>query len=262
MKKLCISFVLTALMLAFAACGGSGNEDDYQPDTAAQDLYQPVAQPPPYEIGEIIQFGGREWRVLDIEGSYALLLHETVIAPRQYHNDGEDVTWETSSLRAWLNGEFFDSFSETDKTRIRETYVINDNNPWTWFRWGLDGRTPGGENTMDRIFILSIDEVVRYFGDSGKLATAATGAGEQSRDERLARTDLGIHVFGIHDVYSAARVAYNDAGEASMWWLRTPGDLPFRAANILTDGSLGVNGISTRSSVGPRPALWLGPEKN
>jgi hypothetical protein len=63
-------------------------------------------------VGELIEFGGRDWRVLDVDGNHALILHETVIRNQPYHHKSEEVTWETSSLREWLNGEFLNSFNE------------------------------------------------------------------------------------------------------------------------------------------------------
>lgn len=95
-----------------------------------------------------------------------ILTDRVVIENMAYHHEFVDVTWETSSIRQYLNGDFFNNFSQADRARIRETYVINNDNPWTFD--GM-GNTPGGANTTDRIFLLSIDEVLRYFGDSGIL---------------------------------------------------------------------------------------------
>jgi hypothetical protein len=211
-------------------------------------------------VGETIEFGGRDWRVLDVQGSHALILHETVITERPYHRLWEDVTWETSSSRAWLNDEFFNSFSAEDRERIRETNVINDDNPWTFFELrGNWNKTAGGANTTDRIFSLSIEEVVRYFGDSGMLAV---GADENNRDmyTEYHHPNHGIYNFGIHDQYSHARIARNEEGSASWWWLRSSGFIPSYATYVHDDGSLRVDGFDvdvSPSGGGLRPALWL-----
>ena len=101
------------------------------------------------------------------EEGHALLLSEEIIDMRPYHGAGGEITWEYSEIRAWLNGEFLDRFSSEERMRIRQTNVINNPNPW----FG----TSSGNNTTDRAFLLSVEEVVRYFGDSaGYLATGRT----------------------------------------------------------------------------------------
>jgi uncharacterized repeat protein (TIGR02543 family) len=118
-------------------------------------------------VGEIIRFGERNWRVLDVEGNYAKILHESVMTFQQYNNAFANVTWETSSVRAWLNGEFFNSFSVSDRARIRETTVLNPNNP----QFG----TAGGNTTTDRIFLLSIAEAQQYFNSDAARIARSTG---------------------------------------------------------------------------------------
>ena len=43
-------------------------------------------------IGDIIQFGGHDWRVLDVRDGKALLLSDKIIEKRPYHDEYEDVT--------------------------------------------------------------------------------------------------------------------------------------------------------------------------
>ncbi|MCL2079129.1 MAG: DUF6273 domain-containing protein [Oscillospiraceae bacterium] len=66
-----------------------------------------------------------------------------------------------------MNGEFYNSFSANDRERISETRVATPDNSWY--------DTSGGEIVGNKIFLLSIEEVARYFGDSGALAR---GSGE------------------------------------------------------------------------------------
>jgi len=165
------------------------------------------------EIGQIIEFGGRNWIVLSVEGNYAKILHETIVERRPYHYPHAHITWESSSLRAWLNNQFYNSFSAIDRARIRETYVINNNNP----RWG----TPGGANTTDRIFLLSIEEAAQYFDNN------------------------------------SARVVPREDGTFSQWWLRSPGFIPPNAAFITDVGGILINGNPVDFNNVIRPALWL-----
>ncbi|MCL2002730.1 MAG: DUF6273 domain-containing protein [Oscillospiraceae bacterium] len=163
-------------------------------------------------IGEIMEFGGYEWLVLDVQGGKAFLLSEKVLESRKYHNEGIDITWADSDLRAYLNGEFLSSFSESDRARIAETSIINNDNP----EYG----TPGGNNTVDKIFLLSIDEALAYFAND------------------------------------SARIAYDSGGKAIWWWLRSPDHAGY-AADVDIDGSIysGYNFVDYNGGV--RPALWL-----
>ena len=113
-------------------------------------------------VGAIVQFGDYEWRVLDMQDDRVLIITEYVISQQPFHHTEEPITWETSDIRRYLNSDFFDRFSQQDQSRIATTAVINNNNP-------LFG-THGGNDTYDRIFLLCIEEVVRYFGDSERLA--------------------------------------------------------------------------------------------
>ncbi len=107
-------------------------------------------------------------RVLEVDREHdtALLIAEKPVCDRSYHNKWEDITWELCDLRAWLNGGYFDTaFSEAEKAAIVETHLSNPDNP--------EYNTPGGNDTDDRIFLLSIDEAEKYFKDDADRATGS-----------------------------------------------------------------------------------------
>ena len=191
-------------------------------------------------IGGTYNFAGYEWLVLEVQEGKALLLSKYVLREREYHAF-ESVTWETSDMRNYLNNEFYDSFAEPDKARIAETKVINNNNPW----FG----TEGGNDTTDKIFLLSLEEVVKYFGDSGQLAN-------------LSYPDK----WGFSDRYDEARATTNIRGQISSWWLRSPGHYPLpgrysygtKNVAIWFNGKVHVYGDDVdRWLGGARPALWI-----
>ena len=194
----------------------------------------PVQAPTNVRVGEIIRFGAHYWRVLEVRGNQALLLSEYVLFNRHYHHTVEAVTWETGDIRRYLNDDFFNRFSPQDRARIASTTVVSDDNQWF--------NTPGGNDTEDRIFLLNIEEVVRFFGDSGQLANPPTGA------------------WSIIDEFSEARIARDLNGLASWWWLRSPGYFPSYAALVGFSGDLSMSGpfvFWEGGGVGVRPALWL-----
>ena len=185
-------------------------------------------------VGDIIQFGPYEWRVLDVQGNQALILTDGAIDNRHYHHTMVSVTWETSDIRGWLNSDFLDRFSQQEQARIVTTTLVNRDNQW----FG----TSGGNSTQDRVFLLSIEEVVLYFGDSGRLANRPSDAW-----------------FIINDQFGSARQTFQAfrPSWASRWWLRSPGWFPYRAAYVTVLGDLSMQGISVNWRQGVRPALWL-----
>ena len=180
-----------------------------------------------------LPFGDYAWRVLDVQNDRALLITEDIIEKRPYYDELTDVTWETCTLRGYLNGNFFyGNFSAQEQALILEITNANLDNQW----YGTNGSNP----TKDKVFLLSIAEVVRYFGDSGQL-----------------KNNNPDSEYWIGDQYSSERVAkFNNGG--FWWWLRSPGYYPFRAAIVDTGGYVGLNGnyVGDREG-GVRPALWL-----
>ena len=95
------------------------------------------------------------WIVVKKEQNKALLLSAYGLDAKPYNKRGKAVTWETCTLRKWLNGDFYsDAFTEEEKKRILLTEVRNEDNP----RWN----TPGGNDTEDRVFLLSIREAEEW----------------------------------------------------------------------------------------------------
>jgi hypothetical protein len=149
---------------------------------------------------------------LDIQDGSALLITQSALEGMPYHNTNEVVTWEQSDIRAYLNGEFYERFTEDEKARV--------------------AAAPGGE---DLVFLLSLEEVLLYFGDSGQ-------------------PDGGI----IDDEYNGARVVHDLDGLTATWWLRSSGQSGESAACVAQDGRIIVQGYSVNTDTcHPRPALWL-----
>lgn len=103
-------------------------------------------------IGDIVPFGEYRWRVLSVQEDAALLLAEDIVTLRAYHDRPGDVTWAECELRQYLNGAFLDGFTPEERAAILPTPLDNPDNPW----FG----TPGGEPTVDHVFLPSIHEAV------------------------------------------------------------------------------------------------------
>ena len=181
--------------------------------------------------GGILRLGGYDWRVLDVKDDMLLILSDKIIARKAY---GTTSKWEACELRRYLNGPFYDeTFTAEEKALIAETRLAAKAGPLYGAAFGAD--------SADRVFLLSVEEVVRYFGDSGQLA-----------DGRVY----------IDDAYSPARVARdNTNGAASWWYLRSPGGPDELAVCVGDDGGVYVAGhgitVGKAGAGGVRPALWL-----
>lgn len=197
-------------------------------------------------IGSPMTFGGFNWRILDVKNNMALIITENIIEQRSYHNAYINITWAECSLREYLNGEFYNSFNEKDRSRIIPVLIKNLDNQWHGSK--------GGEDTEDKIFLLSIEEVAcQYFGDSSsKLYNP-----KKNQRYWLERKDEN----------NSKRVARltSDKGGIWWWWLRSPGRFNVRAAYIHGNGNIGIQGNNVLKgnpsdgwcTGGVRPALWI-----
>ena len=169
------------------------------------------------------------WRVLAIETGKALLISEKILDARAYNEDAKDLTWETCSLRTWLNNDFFNNaFTSAEKLTIVQSKSINSNNP--------EYATPGGNETQDKVFLLSLDEAKLYF---------ANDKAREAQGTDFAKNN-GLWVSGT------------PSSGNSRWWLRTPGIYPDMACFVESDGTLTTygNGIDIKDT-GIRPAIWI-----
>ena len=191
-----------------------------------------------------------KWRVLSNASGQLFLLSDQNLDVFQYHTDSESVTWEKSTMRSWLNGygaaqntgsdngidytddNFIDTaFSDGEQGAIVDTTVVNDDNP--------DYNTEGGENTNDKIFLLSVDEARNssYFADdNSRKGTNTAYVADGGK--------IDGNMFGV--------------GAADYWWLRSPGDDADYAAGVIIDGGVYSNGFNVYSaSIAVRPAFNL-----
>ena len=107
-----------------------------------------------------------KWTILDKdeENGRALLVSKYIIDAKYYNEEGGDVTWETSSIRKWLNNDFYNkAFDEKEKELIIETLLhTNDESGIRAYTVDEKYYTIGGNDTKDKIFLLSTDEIKKY----------------------------------------------------------------------------------------------------
>ena len=59
-----------------------------------------------------------KWRVLNVSNGGALLLADQALDSQRYNQNSEDITWEKSSIRSWLNAQDTINNQEVQRWRL------------------------------------------------------------------------------------------------------------------------------------------------
>lgn len=118
-------------------------------------------------VGQNIRFGNYLWKVIAVENDRVLVITEDVVSEAKYNNTDADITWETCTLRYWLNEDFYSNFSDLEKNRILISKLRN--------RDDEEYGTEGCNDTLDKIFLLSFDEAEKYFADDDARQASFSG---------------------------------------------------------------------------------------
>ena len=116
-----------------------------------------------------------KWRVLandENSSGKLLLLADKNLDVKPYNSSYTSITWEKSTIRSWLNGyganennygtdyssdNFIDTaFSSNEQSAIAETHVYNATQSDGSSNPNPSYSTSGGNNTTDKIFLLSM----------------------------------------------------------------------------------------------------------
>ncbi len=178
-----------------------------------------------------------QWRVIDKrEDGTIILTSREALDSRPFDDDNIDLTWERSGIRAWLNDEFFnEAFSPEEREMFVSVRNENKGNP----KYG----TPGCDDTYDKVFLLSLDEVVKYF-----------------MPEDPFNNELKLYP----TKYAKAQGITLSRGVSCFWWLRTPGENVAHCSNMVTvmsDGTINLHGGYPYDKLGVRPVIALDGNK-
>lgn len=195
------------------------------------------------KVGSSIRFGSYEqdnlshdgmeeiqWNVLAMDGSKALIISENALDHKHFNEEYVACSWSGCSLREWLNETFYTAaFSPEHRKMIVNTLTTTDKNP--------DYGTSSGSNTMDSVFLLSVEEALRYFDSDGARQCYGTPycyeAGATERDGRV------------------------------YWWLRTSGQGQIDCTAVTPEGAPYTPGFCVNNdSPAVRPALWIDLDAN
>ena len=210
------------------------------------------------------------WRVIDKQNGRLFLLSDKLLDSFAYDNESdyetsENVTWENSSVREFLNGDFIDAcFTPEETSLIQTTHISNaDSNEWLEQYWAFDQEPysamatqnhGSGPDTDDRVFLLSLEEVLRYFGEPTEPSTDP----EYPFSEMLINPEFIAYVTYAVDDFGQGY--YNKDTLGGAWMTRTLSEgsgtySAYCVTYISGDGS--VFNYFTNTPMFIRPAMWV-----
>ncbi len=169
-----------------------------------------------------------EWTVLSVESRHCLLASSYCLDVIPFNSAYSDCTWETCTLRDWLNSEFISTaFSKQEQTAILTTHL--NNNPTN----SLFEAMNNGSDTDDKVFIFNKYEAYEVFypNEAERICTPTPYAVSQcGRDD--------------HKVYG--------------WWLRsTEHGIIGQYANYINEEGKCSSEMVRVVFIGVRPVMWL-----
>ena len=214
-----------------------------------------------------------EWEVLETNSTGVLLITRYVLDAIQYDTDMNVTNWGSSNLRMWLNTDFYqDCFCNGDRLFMVPVTTTNGNN--------LFFGTEGGDDTEEKIFILDLEQLKKYysmdlwyddfqFGLSKKLIVQATpsaianGVYSDTLTDNYFNENADYKRFANDNLFKREElngfISSNAGMTGAQWWVRTIGSNVSTVCFVSQYGRLGyyyVTAIS-KKDVGVRPCVYI-----
>lgn len=210
-----------------------------------------------WSVGNYVEFGtypqteaGNDntaiaWLVIDRDGEKALLISRYGLDAQPYNTSmSTGNAWEKCTLRTWLNDTFLNKAFTSEEQKCIVLTNVDNSESQGYSSWSPNGwSTNGGNNTLDKIFLLSYAEKNKYFGD--------TYIGSDNTKALVEPTAYAIAQGA--DTNSKYKTA--DGKAASFWWLRSPAGYQGDAMGVSGDGYVRSNNVSNDACV--RAVLWV-----
>ncbi len=180
-----------------------------------------------------------KWKVLQNDGSALFVMADKGLDCKDYNEKYAAVTWEDCTLRSWLNNIFYKTaFSDVEQKAVVTQTVTNENNS----EYG----TEGGNNTIDKAYLLSIGEV------SNPSYGFCEDSSTDSASRRVHASDYA-YVMGVY-----YREMFMGGYTDCTWWLRSPGNVSYASAYVPMGGYISHFGSDVRDySDAVVPALHI-----
>lgn len=179
-----------------------------------------------YEQDNNFENGSEEiiWKVISVEDGKALLLSKDCLDGAKFHESYSTITWKDCILRSWLNQEFYNTaFNDSEKVYILTSLLTNEKDDR--FNNAFDG-----EDTEDKVFLLSKNEVEKYLSVEERCANATEYA--KSKGVSTGWGNLLTH-----------------------WWIRTAAWGNMKYGFYISNGAWSQQDVDDVKSV--RPAIWV-----
>ena len=230
------------------------------------------------KVGDIIKFGSYEqdnnssngaepieWQVVDFRNGYTVLLSKNVLDCKHYNEKTKDITWENSTLRSWLNNDFYNTaFSSSEKKKIA---TAHNQNPDSYEIYKSLNKSytmgaKGGNITDDKVFLLSWTEVRDYFG--GKIENIDLGIEDNYNQKLLCKPTAYAQAQGVDPFENSNNALPSDTVGCCWWWLRSPGEWQYHAMGVNFYGCLSEydDGYPLCRGSGVRPAILIDSEND
>ena len=210
------------------------------------------------------------WRVLQYKNGRMLLLSEYGLDVRPFHPRFEDVSWETSEVRSWMNTDFAAALFK-DRGAWKEEYLLpvrceSASNSY----YGTDG----GAATDDRVFLFSTEDTFNEaYGFPGpcRIYSGFTGRDVLYSEVCLARVCYPTLYASLksalitrkHDFREDPNGKLIDGFGSVYWILRNPGMTPGYITYVSRWGRTTCDFPSPvdhdESCI--RPAVWVDTKK-
>lgn len=227
---------------------------------SADEIISHEAKLKPFQtIGQIVKYGKYEqdnnidngpeeieWVVMDVQKGKCLLLSKYGLDVKRYNTKQEKITWEDCSLRDWLNNDFIhNAFTVEEQSAILLSEV--DNSGYTNSNGGF---ARGGNNTQDKLFLLSYNEANLFFG--------ITLDFEDSIKAQMPLTNYSL----AQGAWSKEDITTEEGEVAGWWWLRSRGYWTNYALIVANLGFVDNMSSVTEDGIAVRPAFWLNLESD
>ena len=183
-----------------------------------------------------------EWIVLSKNDKEMLVLSRYALDQKQYYEHWSNITWAECTLRKWLNDDFYNvAFNKTEKDLIKTKTLKNNDN--------IKTGTEGGEDTKDKVFLLSYED----------LLNTAYGFSSDYTEYDIARRCTATAYAKAQGVNTYGYKPTAEGEESCSWWLRSVGTIGNSVVCVSDNGYVNVTGGTSVNidHFGVRPALYI-----
>lgn len=167
-----------------------------------------------------------EWTVLKVDGDQALVISFYVLDCQPYSTQKGENTWESSTLRTWLNSDFFTAAFTSDEAAVIQSTTISNGQSEQPVLDKWEGK--GGNDTTDKVWLLSYTEVKQMLASTRVVGT---------------------------EYANAQGAKANIFASESNWYTRSVGKKQDQASFIHDNFDPQSAGVGDKKGI--RPAMWI-----